>query len=58
MSGSISLELLGQMIQRLIDGQAMLRADVRQLRRKADRIEALLADIARGLAGGPKDDVP
>lgn len=46
-SEPVSLEWLGQMMQRQLDAQAMLRADVRQVRRKLDRIERSIHALQR-----------
>jgi hypothetical protein len=43
----VTLELLGQMMQRQLDALGMVRADVRQLRRKLDRIERSILALQR-----------
>jgi TolA-binding protein len=43
----VSLELLGQMMQRQLDAQGLLRSDVRQMRRKLDRIERAILALQR-----------
>ncbi len=47
MAEPVSLELLGQMMQRQLDAQGLLRADVRQMRRKLDRIERSILALQR-----------
>ena len=47
----ISLELLQTMVQRELNGQAMLREDVRSVRRRLSRIEHAIASLQR--AGSP-----
>jgi len=47
MSEPVSLELLGQMMQRQLDAQGLLRADVRQVRRKLDRVERAILALQR-----------
>lgn len=43
----ITLDALAVLIQRGIDGQTMLRTDVRQMRRKLDRIERAIHELQR-----------
>ncbi|HKM61056.1 MAG TPA: hypothetical protein VJY39_01070 [Acidisphaera sp.] len=48
MSGaSVSLELLQTMIQRVLDGQKLLRDDVAALRRRVSRVEHALLSLQR-----------
>lgn len=44
---STSLELLQAMVQRVLDGQAMLREDVRNVRRQLFRIEHAITSLQR-----------
>ena len=43
----VSLELLQSMVQRVLDGQKMLREDNRNLRRRLSRIEHALLALQR-----------
>ena len=43
----VSLELLQAMVQRVLDGQAMLREDARNVRRRLSRIEHAIASLQR-----------
>lgn len=45
----VSLELLQKMVQRVLDGQTMLREDNRNLRRRFSRVEHRLSAIAHAL---------
>jgi hypothetical protein len=47
MSDHVSLELLQNMVQRVLDGQTMLREDNRNLRRRLSRIEHALLGLQR-----------
>lgn len=51
MSESVSLDLLQSMVQRVLDGQAMLREDNRNLRRRLSRIEHALLALQRAELG-------
>lgn len=42
-----SLELIQSMLQRLLDGQNMLRDDVRNMRRRMSRLEANMVALQR-----------
>ena len=42
-----SLELIQSMLQRLLDGQNMLREDVRNVRRRMSRLEASMVALQR-----------
>ncbi len=44
----VSLELLGQMVQQILDGQKMLRDDNRNMRRRLSRMEQQLLALHRG----------
>jgi hypothetical protein len=47
MSDHVRLELLQSMVQRVLDGQTMLREDDRNLRRRLSRIEHALLGLQR-----------
>ena len=43
----VSLELLQTMVQRVLDGQASLREDVRTMHRQLSRIDHAIASLRR-----------
>ena len=53
----VSLELLQTMVQRVLDGQTMLREDVRNVRRRLSRIEHAIASLQRAEVDRREDDI-
>ncbi len=53
----VSLDLLQAMVQRVLDGQTMLREDVRNVRRRLSRIEHAIASVQRAEVDRHDDEI-